>query len=160
LLGTNKSTDTEVKLFPRNSQPIVDEIQAKIKDLTGKVVEVMVYGDVALKDPVGQICELADLVVSHGHTEGLNGQPNEIKLKYLADNHFSDLRGDQLKSAISDFMEERKEDVNENDSVESQGTTPRKLTDLIGSLSDLTSGSGDKGTPIVYIQGYFDNFIA
>ena len=160
LLGSNKSTDTEVKLFPRNSQPIVDEIQAKMKELTGKVVEVMVYGDGAFKDPVGQIWELADPVVSPGYTAGLAGQPNEIKLKYLADNHFSDLRGDELKSAISDFMEERKEDVSENDSVESQGTTPRKLTDLIGSLSDLTSGSGDKGTPIVYIQGYFDNFIA
>jgi len=160
LLGSNKSTDTEVKLFPRNSQPIVDEIQAKMKELTGKVVEVMVYGDGAFKDPVGQIWELADPVVSPGYTEGLAGQPNEIKLKYLADNHFSDLRGDELKSAISDFMEERKEDDSENDSVESQGTTPRKLTDLIGSLSDLTSGSGDKGTPIVYIQGYFDNFIA
>src|SRR5699024_10351826 len=108
----------------------------------------------------GQIWELADPVVSPGYTAGLAGQPNEIKLKYLADNHFSDLRGDELKSAISDFMEERKEDVSENDSVESQGTTPRKLTDLIGSLSDLSSGSGDKGTPIVYIQGYFDNFIA
>src|SRR5699024_6213292 len=111
LLGSNKSTDTEVKLFPRNSQPIVDEIQAKMKDLTGKVVEVMVDGDGAFKDPVGQMWELADPVVSPGYTEGLTGQPNEIKLKYLADNHFSDLRGDQLKSAISDFMEERKEDV-------------------------------------------------
>src|SRR5699024_1105917 len=138
-----------VKLFPRNSQPIVDEIQAKMKELTGKVVEVMVYGDGTVKDPVGKIWELADPVVSHDYTPGLAGQPNEIKLKYLADNHFSDLRGDELKSAISDFVEERKEDVSENDSVESLGTTPRKLTDLIGSLSDLTSGSGDKGTQIV-----------
>lgn len=159
LLGSNKSTDTEVKLFPRNSQPIVNEIQAKMKELTGKVVEVMVYGDGAFKDPVGKIWELADPVVSPGFTSGLAGQPNEIKLKYLADNNFSDLRGDELKAAISDFMKDRK-DVEESDSVEAQGTTPRKLTDLIGSLSDLTSGSGDKGTPIVYIQGYFDNFIA
>ena len=159
LLGSNKSTDTEVKLFPRDSQPIVDEIQAKMMELTGKVVEVMVYGDGAFKDPVGKIWELADPVVSPAYTTGLTGQPNEIKLKYLADNQFSDLRGDELKAAISDFMKERK-DVEESDSVEAQGTTPRKLTDLIGSLSDLTSGSGDKGTPIVYIQGYFDNFIA
>lgn len=159
LLGSNKSTDTEVKLFPRDSQPIVDDIQAKMKELTGKTVEVMVYGDGAFKDPVGKIWELADPVVSPAYTTGLTGQPNEIKLKYLADNQFSDLRGDELKAAISDFMKERK-DVEESDSVEAQGTTPRKLTDLIGSLSDLTSGSGDKGTPIVYIQGYFDNFIA
>ncbi len=159
LLGSNKSTDTEVKLFPRDSQPIVDEIQVKMKELTGKTVEVMVYGDGAFKDPVGKIWELADPVVSPGYTIGLAGQPNEIKLKYLADNNFADLRGDELKAAISDFMKDRK-DVEENDSVEAQGTTPRKLTDLIGSLSDLTSGSGDKGTPIVYIQGYFDNFIA
>src|SRR5699024_2702679 len=122
--------------------------------------EVMVYGDGAFKDPVGQSWELADPVVSPGYTEGLTGQPNEIKLKYLADNHFSDLRGDQLKSALSKCIRASKEAVNDNDSDKSQGTTPRKLTDLIGSLSDLTSGSGDKGTLIVYIQGYFDNFIA
>lgn len=159
LLGSNKSTDTEVKLFPRDSQPIVDEIQAKMMELTGKVVEVMVYGDGAFKDPVGKIWELADPVVSPAYTVGLAGQPNEIKLKYLADNNFADLRGDELKDAISKFMKERK-DVEESDSIEAQGTTPRKLTDLVGSLSDLTSGSGDKGTPIVYIQGYFDSFIA
>lgn len=157
LLGSNKSTDDEVKLFPRECQPIVDEIQEKMKELTGKTVEVMVYGDGAFKDPVGKIWELADPVVSPAYTAGLDGQPNEIKLKYLADNNFSDLRGDELKAAISDFMKER-DAVEDNDSVEAQGTTPRKLTDLIGSLSDLTSGSGDKGTPIVYIQGYFDNF--
>lgn len=159
LLGSNKSTDTEVKLFPRDSQPIVDAIQVKMKELTGKTVEVMVYGDGAFKDPVGKIWELADPVVSPAYTKGLAGQPNEIKLKYLADNNFSHLRGDELKAAIADFMKERK-DVEESDSVEAQGTTPRKLTDLIGSLSDLTSGSGDKGTPIVYIQGYFDSFIS
>ncbi|HLQ82771.1 MAG TPA: coenzyme F420-0:L-glutamate ligase [Pseudogracilibacillus sp.] len=159
LLGSNKSTETEVKLFPRDSQPIVDEIQVKMKELTGKTVEVMVYGDGAFKDPVGKIWELADPVVSPAYTKGLAGQPNEIKLKYLADNNFSHLRGDELKAAIAEFMKERK-DVEESDSVEAQGTTPRKLTDLIGSLSDLTSGSGDKGTPIVYIQGYFDSFIS
>src|SRR5699024_4126091 len=159
LLGSNKSTETEVKLFPRDSQPIVDEIQVKMKELTGKTVEVMVYGDGAFKDAVGKIWELADPVVSPAYTKGLAGQPNEIKLKYLADNIFSHLRGDELKAAIAEFMKERK-DVEESDSVEAQGTTPRKLTDLIGSLSDLTSGSGDKGTPIVYIQGYFDSFIS
>ncbi len=156
LLGSNKSTDDEVKLFPRDSQPIVDEIQARMKELTGKTVEVMVYGDGAFKDPVGKIWELADPVVSPAYTPGLDGQPNEIKLKYLADNNFSDLRGDELTSAIQAFIDEKEEDL--VGAVESQGTTPRKLTDLIGSLSDLTSGSGDKGTPIVYIQGYFDNF--
>lgn len=156
LLGSNKSTDDEVKLFPRDCQPIVDEIQTKMKELTGKTVEVMVYGDGAFKDPVGKIWELADPVVSPAYTTGLDGQPNEIKLKYLADNNFADLRGDELKDAISDFIDQKED--NHVDSVEAQGTTPRKLTDLIGSLSDLTSGSGDKGTPIVFIQGYFDNF--
>jgi len=156
LLGSNKSTDNEVKLFPRDCQPIVNEIQTKINELTGKTVEVMVYGDGAFKDPVGKIWELADPVVSPAYTTGLDGQPNEIKLKYLADNNFADLRGDELKDAISEFIDQKED--NHVDSVEAQGTTPRKLTDLIGSLSDLTSGSGDKGTPIVFIQGYFDNF--
>lgn len=156
LLGSNKATEESVKLFPNNCQPIVDSIQAKIKDLTGKTVEVMVYGDGAFKDPVGKIWELADPVVSPGFTEGLKGTPNEVKLKYLADNNFSDLRGDDLKQAISDYITNKDEDL--VGSMEAQGTTPRRLTDLIGSLSDLTSGSGDKGTPMVYIQGYFDNY--
>jgi len=123
---------------------------------TGKVVEVMVYGDGAFKDPVGKIWELADPVVSPAYTPGLAGKPNEVKLKYLADNNFADLRGDELNKAISEFIDNKDEDL--TGSMEAQGTTPRKLTDLIGSLSDLTSGSGDKGTPIVFIQGYFDNF--
>ncbi|MER1953935.1 MAG: coenzyme F420-0:L-glutamate ligase [Desemzia incerta] len=156
LLGSNKATEESVKLFPNNCQPIVDGIQAKIKELTGKTVEVMVYGDGAFKDPVGKIWELADPVVSPGFTEGLKGTPNEVKLKYLADNNFSQLRGDELKQAISEYIENKQEDL--VGSMEAQGTTPRRLTDLIGSLSDLTSGSGDKGTPMVYIQGYFDNY--
>ena len=156
LLGSNKAKDDSVKLFPRNCQPIVDNIQATLKEKTGKTVEVMVYGDGAFKDPVGKIWELADPVVSPAYTAGLDGTPNEIKLKYLADNNFADLRGDELKKAINDFIENKDDDL--VGSMESQGTTPRKLTDLIGSLSDLTSGSGDKGTPIVFIQGYFDNF--
>ncbi|MGG0670700.1 coenzyme F420-0:L-glutamate ligase [Sporosarcina koreensis] len=156
LLGSNKATEDSVKLFPRNCQPIVDTIQASLKEKTGKTVEVMVYGDGAFKDPVGKIWELADPVVSPAYTAGLDGTPNEIKLKYLADNNFADLRGEELKKAINDFIENKEEDL--VGSMESQGTTPRKLTDLIGSLSDLTSGSGDKGTPIVFIQGYFDNY--
>lgn len=156
LLGSNKATENSVKLFPNNCQPIVDEIQAKLKEITGKTVEVMVYGDGAFKDPVGKIWELADPVVSPAYTAGLNGTPNEVKLKYLADNNFSHLKGDELKQAISEFIHNKKEDL--VGTMEAQGTTPRRLTDLIGSLSDLTSGSGDKGTPIVYIQGYFDNF--
>ena len=156
LLGSNKATEETVKLFPRNCQPIVDEIQGSIKELTGKTIEVMVYGDGAFKDPVGKIWELADPVVSPGYTKGLEGTPNEIKLKYLADNNFSDLKGEELKKAISEYIKNKREDL--VGSMESQGTTPRRLTDLIGSLSDLTSGSGDKGTPIVYIQGYFDNY--
>ncbi len=127
-----------------------------LKEKTGKDVEVMVYGDGAFKDPVGKIWELADPVVSPAFTAGLNGTPNEVKLKYLADNNFADLRGDDLKQAISQFINDKEEDL--VGSMEAQGTTPRKLTDLIGSLSDLTSGSGDKGTPIVFIQGYFDNY--
>ncbi|MFJ8236100.1 coenzyme F420-0:L-glutamate ligase [Ureibacillus sp. NPDC094379] len=156
LLGSNKATEDSVKLFPNNCQPIVDEIQAKLKEVTGKTVEVMVYGDGAFKDPVGKIWELADPVVSPAYTKGLDGTPNEVKLKYLADNNFSHLKGEELKQAISEFIQNKKEDL--VGSMEAQGTTPRKLTDLIGSLSDLTSGSGDKGTPIVFIQGYFDNF--
>ncbi|NLY79414.1 MAG: F420-0--gamma-glutamyl ligase [Lysinibacillus sp.] len=156
LLGSNKATEDSVKLFPNNCQPIVEGIQAKLKELTGKTVEVMVYGDGAFKDPVGKIWELADPVVSPGYTKGLEGTPNEVKLKYLADNNFSHLRGDELKQAIAEFIENKEEDL--VGAMESQGTTPRRLTDLIGSLSDLTSGSGDKGTPIIYIQGYFDNF--
>lgn len=156
LLGSNKSTDTGIKLFPRDCQPTVDRIQQILLEKTGKLVEVMVYGDGAFKDPVGKIWELADPVVSPGYTAGLNGTPNEVKLKYLADNNFSDLRGEELKKAISEYIAEKEEDL--GDSAAAQGTTPRKLTDLIGSLSDLTSGSGDKGTPIVFIQGYFDNY--
>lgn len=156
LLGSNKATEDSVKLFPNNCQPLVDRIQRRIQELTGKVVEVMVYGDGAFKDPVGQIWELADPVVSPAYTSGLEGTPNEVKLKYLADNNFADLRGEELQQAINSYIENKGEDL--VGSMEAQGTTPRRLTDLIGSLSDLTSGSGDKGTPMVYIQGYFDNY--
>ena len=156
LLGSNKSTEETIKLFPRNCQPVVDNIQAILKEKTGKDVEVMIYGDGAFKDPVGKIWELADPVVSPAYTSGLNGTPNEIKLKYLADNNFADLEGDELKNAISEYIKNKESDL--VGSMESQGTTPRRLTDLIGSLSDLTSGSGDKGTPIIFIQGYFDNY--
>ncbi|MCR8658706.1 coenzyme F420-0:L-glutamate ligase [Paenibacillus endoradicis] len=156
LLGSNKATEDSVKLFPNNCQPIVDGIQAKILEQTGKLVEVMVYGDGAFKDPVGKIWELADPVVSPAYTIGLDGTPNEIKLKYLADNNFSHLRGEELQKAISEYITNKNENL--VGAMEAQGTTPRKLTDLIGSLSDLTSGSGDKGTPMVYIQGYFDNY--
>lgn len=156
LLGSNKSTEDKVKLFPTNCQPFVDGIQADIKKATGKNIEVMIYGDGAFKDPVGKIWELADPVVSPGYTSGLEGTPNEVKLKYLADNDFKDLSGDELKAAISKYISEKKEDL--GDAMVAQGTTPRRLTDLIGSLCDLTSGSGDKGTPFVYIQGYFDNY--
>ena len=136
--------------------PFVESVQAKMLERTGKKIEVMVYGDGAFKDPVGKIWELADPVVSPAYTSGLEGTPNEIKLKYLADNNFADLSGDALKEAISDYI--RKKGDNLVGQMESQGTTPRRLTDLIGSLCDLTSGSGDKGTPIVYIQNYFDNY--
>lgn len=156
LLGSNKATEESVKLFPDNGQPIVDGIQAKIKEKTGKTIEVMINGDGAFKDPVGQIWELADPVVSPAYTSGLDGTPNEVKLKYLADNNFSHLRGDELKEAISEHIQNKEDDL--VGAMEAQGTTPRRLTDLIGSLADLTSGSGDKGTPFVYIQGYFDNF--
>jgi F420-0:gamma-glutamyl ligase len=156
LLGANKATEDSVKLFPNNCQPIVEGVQAKIKELTGKTVEVMVYGDGAFKDPIGKIWELADPVVSPAFTEGLNGTPNEVKLKYLADNNFSHLRGSDLQQAVSKYIEDKNDEL--VGAMEAQGTTPRRLTDLIGSLSDLTSGSGDKGTPMVYIQGYFDNY--
>ncbi|PIC85836.1 F420-0--gamma-glutamyl ligase [Sporosarcina sp. P20a] len=156
LLGANKAQEDSIKLFPHSCQPIVDNIQDMLKKETGKHIEVMIYGDGAFKDPVGKIWELADPVVSPAYTDGLDGIPNEVKLKYLADNDFSELRGEELKKAVSDFIENK--DTNLMGSMASQGTTPRKLTDLIGSLSDLTSGSGDKGTPIVFIQGYFDNF--
>ena len=156
LLGSNKATDDKVKLFPRDAQDLVDGMQAKIKELTGKNIEVMVYGDGAFKDPVGKIWELADPVVSPYHTAGLVGTPNELKIKYLADNDFGDLAGDELKSAIQDSIKGKEADLVGN--MASEGTTPRQLTDLLGSLSDLTSGSGDKGTPVVYIQGYFDNY--
>ncbi|EGQ24618.1 hypothetical protein HMPREF9372_2465 [Sporosarcina newyorkensis 2681] len=156
LLGANKAQEDSIKLFPHNCQPVVDNIQAMLKKETGKHIEVMIYGDGAFKDPVGKIWELADPVVSPAYTGGLDGIPNEVKLKYLADNDFSDLRGEELKKAVSAYIE--KKDTDLMGSMASQGTTPRKLTDLIGSLSDLTSGSGDKGTPIVFIQGYFDNY--
>lgn len=156
LLGSNKSTENTVKLFPRNCQPVVDKIQEILKEKTGKNVEVMIYGDGAFKDPVGKIWELADPVVSPAYTKGLEGTPNEVKLKYLADNEFADLKGEELKKAISEYIKNKKSNLVGN--MASQGTTPRRLTDLIGSLSDLTSGSGDKGTPIIYIQGYFDNY--
>lgn len=155
LLGTNKATETTVKLFPHNCQPVVDGIAAKLHAATGKNIEVLIYGDGAFKDPVGKIWELADPVVSPAYTKGLEGQPNELKLKYLADNDFAYLKGDALKEAIADRIKEKEADLVGN--MASQGTTPRRLTDLIGSLCDLTSGSGDKGTPIIWISGYFDN---
>jgi F420-0:gamma-glutamyl ligase len=156
LLGSNKSTEDRVKLFPRNAQPLVLDIQKRILDATGKHVEVMVYGDGAFKDPQGRIWELADPVVSPFYTDGLIGTPNELKLKYLADNDFKDLSGEALREAISESI--RRKDKDLKGSMASQGTTPRQLTDLIGSLCDLTSGSGDKGTPVVLVQGYFDNY--
>ncbi|MBQ8415275.1 MAG: coenzyme F420-0:L-glutamate ligase [Clostridia bacterium] len=156
LLGSNKATDTQVKLFPRDCQALVEDIQARLLKATGKLVEVMVYGDGAFKDPVGKIWELADPVVSPAYTSGLEGTPNELKLKYLADNDFASLSGEALKEAIKGEIQ--KKDSNLVGKMASEGTTPRQLTDLIGSLCDLTSGSGDKGTPIVHIQGYFDNY--
>ena len=158
LLGSNKATEDQVKLFPRDCQPLVDAIQKKLFEATGKNVEVMVYGDGAFKDPIGKIWELADPVVSPAYTAGLEGTPNELKLKYLADNDFAELSGEALKEAIKAKIQEKDEDL--VGQMISEGTTPRRLTDLIGSLCDLTSGSGDKGTPIVYIQGYFDNYTA
>ena len=156
LLGSNKSTEDKIKLFPRECKPLVEDIKKKIHSITGTDVEVMVYGDGAFKDPQGKIWELADPVVSPAFTDGLKGTPNELKLKYLADNDFKDLSGDKLKDAIKDSIKSKSNNLVNN--MASQGTTPRQLTDLIGSLCDLTSGSGDKGTPIVLIQGYFDNF--
>lgn len=156
LLGSNKSTEDMVKLFPRECTDLVLDVQKQILDKTGKHVEVMVYGDGAFKDPVGKIWELADPCVAVANTEGLEGTPNEVKLKYLADNDFKDLSGEALKNAISERIREKKENLVGD--MASQGTTPRRLTDLIGSLCDLTSGSGDKGTPVILVQGYFDNF--
>ena len=158
LLGSNKATEDKVKLFPRDCQPLVEAIQAELKEKTGKNIEVMVYGDGAFKDPIGKIWELADPVVSPAYTKGLEGTPNELKLKYLADNDFAELSGEALREAIE--QEIRKKDGDLVGQMVSEGTTPRRLTDLIGSLCDLTSGSGDKGTPIVFIQGYFDNYTA
>lgn len=156
LLGSNKSTEDTIKLFPNDCLSLVTDIQEKILKATGKHVEVMVYGDGAFKDPQGKIWELADPVVSPAYTEGLKGTPNELKLKYLADNDFKDLSGEALKEAISRSIKEKDDNLVGN--MASQGTTPRQLTDLIGSLCDLTSGSGDKGTPVVLVQGYFDNY--
>ena len=156
LLGSNKATETTVKLFPRDCQTFVDQLHDSLCKATGRNIEVMVYGDGAFRDPVGKIWELADPVVSPAYTPGLEGRPNELKLKYLADNDFADLKGEALTDAIRKSIAEKADDL--NGSMSSQGTTPRRLTDLIGSLCDLTSGSGDKGTPIIFIQGYFDNF--
>lgn len=158
LLGTNKATEDSVKLFPLDCQSLVESIQAKLFELTGKHVEVMVYGDGAFKDPVGKIWELADPIVSPAYTAGLEGTPNELKLKYLADNDFASLSGEELREAIKSEIVRKDADL--VGKMVSEGTTPRRLTDLLGSLCDLTSGSGDKGTPIVYIQGYFDNYAA
>ena len=155
LLGSNKATEEKLKLFPKTGNTVVREVQKRLIDLTGKQIEVMVYGDGAFKDPVGKIWELADPVVSPAHTDGLVGYPNEIKLKYVSDNKFADLKGDELKEAIIDEIKHK--DENLTGQMITEGTTPRVLTDLIGSLCDLTSGSGDKGTPVIFIQGYFDN---
>ena len=156
LYGSNLATDDAVKLFPRDGQPLVDAIQARFLELTGKNIEVMIYGDGAFKDPVGGIWELADPVVSPAHTPGLDGTPNELKLKYLADNELGDLSGEAAKEAMKALIEKKKANLVAD--MSSQGTTPRRLTDLLGSLSDLTSGSGDKGTPIILVQNYFSNY--
>lgn len=158
LYGSNKATEDTIKLFPRDCQPVVEGIAKNLREASGKQIEAMVYGDGAFKDPVGKIWELADPVVSPAYTAGLEGQPNELKLKYLADNDFAELSGDALKDAIKDSIRHKDADLVGN--MASQGTTPRRLTDLIGSLCDLTSGSGDKGTPIIWISGYFDNLTA
>ena len=158
LLGSNKSTEDRIKLFPRDCNPLVLDIQKRILAATGKHVEVMVYGDGAFKDPKGKIWELADPVVSPAYTDGLEGTPNELKLKYLADNDFKELSGEALKDAISASIRAKQGSLVGN--MAAQGTTPRRLTDLIGSLCDLTSGSGDKGTPVVLVQGYFDSYIS
>lgn len=155
LLGSNKSTEERLKLFPKTGDELVNKIQQMLKEKTGKTIEVMVYGDGAFKDPVGHIWELADPVVSPAYTNGLEGTPNELKLKYISDNKFKDLRGEELKEAIKNEIKEKNANLVGN--MASQGTTPRRITDLVGSLCDLTSGSGDKGTPVVYVQGYFDN---
>lgn len=155
LLGSNKSTEERLKLFPKTGQKLVKEIQQTLKEKTGKIIEVMVYGDGAFKDPIGHIWELADPVVSPAYTSGLEGTPNEIKLKYISDNKFANLKGDELKEAIKKEIKAKQDNLKGH--MASQGTTPRRLTDLIGSLCDLTSGSGDKGTPVVFVQGYFDN---
>ena len=156
LLGSNKSTEEKLKLFPTNGDKLVTDIQNKLREITGKEIEVMVYGDGAFKDPVGKIWELADPVVSPAHTKGLEGTPNEIKLKYISDNKFTNLHGEELANAIKEEIKNKNADLKGKNV--SLGTTPRRLTDLIGSLCDLTSGSGDKGTPVVFIQGYFDNY--
>ena len=156
LLGSNRATEDKVKLFPEAGEDLVNEIQEELKKITGKTIEVMVYGDGAFKDPVGKIWELADPVVSPFYTKGLEGSPNELKLKYLSDNKYSNLKGEELQAAIRKEIEEK--DKNLKGKIETQGTTPRRYTDLIGSLCDLTSGSGDKGTPVVFIQGYFTNY--
>lgn len=156
LLGSNKATETEVKLFPRDGEKFVTAVQEKLRELTGKRIEVMIYGDGAFKDPVGKIWELADPVVAPAYTAGLSGLPNEIKLKYFADNQLKDLSGEASQEAMKNYIREK--EVRLIGMLESQGTTPRQLTDLLGSLSDLASGSGDKGTPVVLIQGYFDNY--
>ncbi len=159
LLGSNKAGEDRIKLFPNDAQPIVDRIQSIIKEKTGKTIEVMIYGDGAFKDPIGKIWELADPVVSPAYTKGLEGRPNEIKLKYLADNDFKNLSDEDKQTEIAAYIEKhQKETSYKMDSPESQGTTPRRLIDLVGSLSDLTSGSGDKGTPFIFIQGYFDKY--
>jgi hypothetical protein len=156
LLGSNRATEEIVKLFPRTGQELVENIQKRLKEITGKTIEVMVYGDGAFRDPVGHIWELADPVVSPAYTKGLEGSPNELKLKYLSDNKFRDLRGEELANAMREEIRQKDKDL--KGSIETQGTTPRRYTDLIGSLADLTSGSGDKGTPIVFIQRYFTNY--
>ncbi|NLP48243.1 MAG: F420-0--gamma-glutamyl ligase [Clostridiales bacterium] len=156
LLGSNKATDESVKLFPRDCQSVVDRVQKEIFEKTGKEVEVLIYGDGAFKDPVGKIWELADPVVAPAYTSGLEGKPNEVKLKYLADNDFAHLSGKELESALAEAIKNKADDL--KDDKAAQGTTPRRLFDLVGSLCDLTSGSGDKGTPIVLIQGYFDSY--
>lgn len=156
LLGSNKAGDEKLKLFPRDGQEFVDQVQLRLKEITGKNIEVMIYGDGAFKDPVGKIWELADPVVSPGFTKGLKGMPNELKLKYFADNQLDEFSGQEAARAMKEYIQNKHENL--IGSMDSQGTTPRQLTDLLGSLCDLTSGSGDKGTPIVLIQGYFDNY--
>ena len=156
LLGSNRATEEKIKLFPENGEKLINDIQSKLKELTGKTIEVMIYGDGAFKDPVGKIWELADPVVSPFYTSGLVGSPNELKLKYLSDNKFSNLKGEELQKAIQEEIINK--DKNLKEKIETQGTTPRRYTDLIGSLCDLTSGSGDKGTPVVLVQNYFTNY--